>query len=364
MYEPVLPLCALLLTQCLFFVPFYTKAIDHRRLQRVEFPGAVVPGFQFGMTAATERSEQTNENADVQAKWSYSDSLENALPSGCGNPERVLLRNFLRTYLPGEALSYADSQVTMTTFMREPALYISDERLLVKILGLEQYRITQLWRDVRALKVRDVVTFNNWSVASSATRRAVPDAARALLDEALRCVSRSRPAPQESNEHRKLAEERSRHRSIYNASWSFVESGHASAPMGMIVVDMECVGEPPSMWEEREVDFTSSPGETDAIVPGTDDGLELLVLISEWGWPSHLFRERKCDAIVRREVVRAWNILKHGIDNRRANGGTSPRRLYSLLGRKALARRLLWDHFFCTSCFTAALTRSAQCRML
>ncbi|KAH8609393.1 putative Retrotransposon hot spot protein [Trypanosoma vivax] len=233
------------------------------------------------MTATVGRCEQKRENADVQAKWSYSDSLESALPPGCGNPETVLLRNFLRTYLPGEALSYADSQVTMTTFMREPARYISDERLLGKILGLEQYRISQLWRDVRALKARNVVTFNNWNVVASATRRAVSDATRTLLDEALRCASRSRPAPQVSDEHRELAEERSRYRSIYNASWSFVESGHASAPMGMIVVDTECVGEPPRMWEEREVDVTPSPGEADPVVSGTDDGLESLVLISK-----------------------------------------------------------------------------------
>ncbi|KAH8619281.1 putative Retrotransposon hot spot protein [Trypanosoma vivax] len=298
------------------------------------------------MAAATERSEQTNENADVQAKWSYSDSLENALPPGCGNPETVLLRNFLRTYLPGEALSYADSQVTMTTFMREPARYVSDERLLGKILGLEQYRITQLWRDVRALRARNVVTFGGWNMVASATRRAVSDATQALLDEALRCVSRSRPAAPVSDEHCKLADERSRYRSVYNASWSFVESGHASAPMGMIVVDTECVGEPPRMWEEREVDVTPFPGEVDAVVPGTGDGLELLVLISEWGWPSHLFRERKCDAIVRREVVRAWNILKRGIDNRRANGGTSPRRLYSLLGTPGTGKTAAVAPFF------------------
>ncbi|KAH8620249.1 putative Retrotransposon hot spot protein [Trypanosoma vivax] len=290
------------------------------------------------MAAATEQSEQTNENADVQAKWSYSDSLENALPPGCGNPETVLLRNFLRTYLPGEGPSYADSQVIMTTFMREPARYISEERLLGKILGLEQYRITQLWRDVRALKARNVVTFGDWNVVASATRRAVSDATRTLLDEALRCVSRSRPAAPVSDEHCKLADERSRYRSVYNASWSFVESGHASVPMGMIVVDTECVGEPPRMWEEREVDVTPFPGEVDAVVPGTGDGLELLVLISEWGWPSDGFMNEKCSAIVRREVVRAWNILKRGIDNRRADGGTSPRRLYSLLGTPGIGK--------------------------
>ncbi|KAH8616694.1 putative Retrotransposon hot spot protein [Trypanosoma vivax] len=312
--------------------------MDHHRLQRVEFPGAVVSGFQVGMTATAGRCEQKRENADVQAKWSYSDSLESALPPGCGNPETVLLRNFLRTYLPGEALSYADSQVTMTTFMREPARYISDERLLGKILGLEQYRITQLWRDVRALKARNVVTFNDWNVVASATRRAVSDATRTLLDEALGCASRSRPGPQVSDEHRELAEERLRYHTVYNASWSFVESGHASAPMGMIVVDTECVGEPPRMWEEREVDFTPSPGEADAVVPGTDGGLELLVLISEWGWPLYSFMEETFAAIVRREVVRAWNILKRGIDNRRANGGTSPRRLYSLLGTPGIGK--------------------------
>ncbi|KAH8615420.1 putative Retrotransposon hot spot protein [Trypanosoma vivax] len=118
-------------------------------------------------------------------------------------------------------------------------------------------------------------------MVASATRRAVSDATRALLDEALRCTSRSRSASRVSDEHRELAEERSRYRSVYNASWSFVESGHASAPMGMIVVDTECVGEPPRMWEEREVDVTPFTGEADAVVPETDDGLELLLLISE-----------------------------------------------------------------------------------
>ncbi|CCD18532.1 hypothetical protein, conserved in T. vivax [Trypanosoma vivax Y486] len=290
------------------------------------------------MTATAERSEQKRENADVQAKWSYSDSLESALPPGCGNPETVLLQNFLRTYLPGEALSYADDRVTMTMFMREPARYISDEHLLGKILGLKQYRITQLWRDVRALKARDVVTFNDWNVVSSATRGAVSDATQALLDEALRCVSRSPPGPQVSDEHHKLAEERSWYRSVYNASWSFVESGHASAPMGMIVVDTECVGEPPRMWEEHEVDVTPFTGEADAVVSGTDDGLELLLLISKRGWPLYSFMEGMFAAFVRREVVRAWNILKRGIDNRRANGGTSPRRLYSLLGTPGIGK--------------------------
>ncbi|KAH8615313.1 hypothetical protein ERJ75_000597300 [Trypanosoma vivax] len=79
----------------------------------------------------------------------------------------------------------------MTMFMGEPARYISDEHLLGKILGLEEYRITQLWRDVRALKARDVVTLNDWNMVASATRRAVSDATRALLDEALRCTSTS-----------------------------------------------------------------------------------------------------------------------------------------------------------------------------
>ncbi|KAH8608976.1 putative Retrotransposon hot spot protein [Trypanosoma vivax] len=290
------------------------------------------------MTATAGRCEQKRENADVQTKWSYSDSLENALPPGCGNPERVLLQNFLRTYLPGEALSYADSQVTMAMFMREPARYISDERLLGKILGLEQYRITQLWHDVRTLKARNVVTFGDCSVTSSAMRGAVSDATRTLLNEALRCTSRSPPVPPVSDEHHKLAEERSRYRSVYNASWSFVESGHASAPMGMIVVDTECVGEPPRMWKERVVDVTPFPGEADAVVPETDDGLELLVLISKSRWPYEIFINGKYDAIVRREVVRAWNILKRGIDNRRANGGTSPRRLYSLLGTPGIGK--------------------------
>ncbi|KAH8615167.1 putative retrotransposon hot spot protein 4 (RHS4) [Trypanosoma vivax] len=69
--------------------------------------------------------------------------------------------------------------------------------------------------------------------------------------------------------------------SVFEATWSYVESGVADKPLGMRVAS----GRPKSVWSFAEVSKTPLQLPTENVDEERDDGLELLVLTSKKGWP-------------------------------------------------------------------------------
>ncbi|KAH8619243.1 putative retrotransposon hot spot protein 4 (RHS4) [Trypanosoma vivax] len=98
--------------------------------------------------------------------------------------------------------------------------------------------------------------------------------------------------------------------SVVNAKWSHVLSDVADKPLGIRVVN----GLPENAWSDAEVNRTPLQLPTENVDEERDDGLELLVLTSEKGWPFTLFGTHATDVVVRRESVRVWNIMKADLD--------------------------------------------------
>ncbi|CCD13138.1 unnamed protein product [Trypanosoma congolense IL3000] len=98
----------------------------------------------------------------------------------------------------------------------------------------------------------------------------------------------------------------------------------------------EMGGEQPHLWSEKQADAPFDPQEPweGDVVPGVEGRLVMAVLSSEKGWPHTLFSTGEaqkekvdslteynavCDAYIRRENLRVWNIVKGRLNEHRVD---------------------------------------------
>ncbi|CCD21550.1 hypothetical protein, conserved in T. vivax, partial [Trypanosoma vivax Y486] len=121
--------------------------------------------------------------------------------------------------------------------------------------------------------------------------------------------------------------------SVFEARWSYVESGHADMPLGLKIFDGAVDGVVvPRVWSFDEVKEIScvdelelldleNDGERDMAaehernrVAGGQPRVEVFVLTSPMGWPYTKFIPTNARYVfVRREMVRVWHVVEHQI---------------------------------------------------
>ncbi|AAZ10616.1 retrotransposon hot spot (RHS) protein, putative [Trypanosoma brucei brucei TREU927] len=126
-----------------------------------------------------------------------------------------------------------------------------------------------------------------------------------------RQASRENENPSETGEGKSLEEKL--YDSTYNAKWSYIIIDDGTQPLGMTLVD----GMPNEglMWKDEELNVVPKIEETLEQKPERTEGVELLVLTSEMGWPYTGFaRGSNSDIFIRREELRVWNVVRSGIE--------------------------------------------------
>ncbi|KAH8615149.1 putative retrotransposon hot spot protein 4 (RHS4) [Trypanosoma vivax] len=245
-----------------------------------------------------------------------------------------------------------DGNVRMDVVIQRPEQFIPDENTRRRVLSLPECQTYALvYSVVPLLEGKGITNLKQWVDADKRCKRAVRDeladdglwnTTRGLLDAAFNAVKDA-----EAREREIIEWERVRNagnaavgvilgafESVFEATWSHVLSGQEGSPLGMRVVD----GLPENVWSDAEVNRTPLSLPTENADDVRNDGLELLVLTSKKGWPYTKFdvpnnanltplrMMRTTDVVVRREVVRVWNIVRADLDAwlLRNNGEPTP----------------------------------------
>ncbi|RNE99131.1 retrotransposon hot spot (RHS) protein [Trypanosoma conorhini] len=286
--------------------------------------------------------------AQQRPTWTLTSTVEEVLLFGREGPiPDIKLNDFLRRELGGRGVVEANDNVSLESFVAQPEAFIANEDDLRLTLASPFYTaIKEAIEDARRLVEHEVDTLQRWR--EFAQKNIVSPVGRAKLDAAL-AVAVEEEARQRREELEKLPWEERMYRSVYEARWSYVESGHATEPLGMRVVEANS-SEPEKMWSAGEVNVIPHPGDIDAIAKieeeedegeASDVRLEFLVLTSEKGWPYKKFAVAFKEVFVRKEVVRVWNVLKEDIDGwPTAAGSIFLRRAYVVVGTPGIGKSL------------------------
>ncbi|CCD19871.1 hypothetical protein, conserved in T. vivax [Trypanosoma vivax Y486] len=273
------------------------------------------------------------DGASGSTTWTLNSDVADVLLRGARPPEEVLLSECLERV--GHRGTGIDGSVRMDVVIQEPEFYIPDERARRRILSLPECQTYALvHRIIPLLRRKGIAGLLQWGVAdeNADAKRAVRDAladdvlwntVRGLLDAAFN-VAKNAEVRQRALASRDAAAVvmPGVFESVFEATWSYVESGVADKPLGMRVAS----GRPKSVWSFAEVSKTPLQLPTENVDEERDDGLEVLVLTSEKGWPFTLFcipatangtpfqMMHATDVVVRRESVRVWNIVRADLD--------------------------------------------------
>ncbi|RNF00661.1 retrotransposon hot spot (RHS) protein [Trypanosoma conorhini] len=252
------------------------------------------------------------EGAQQRPRWTLISTVEDVLLFGGEGPiGEIKLNDFLRRELGGRGVVEANENVSLESCVAQPETFIANENDLCLILASPSYTaIKEAIEDARRLVEHEVETLQRWR--EFAQKNIVSPVGRAKLDAALDAAVEEE-ARQRRERLEKLPWEERVYRSVHEAKWGYVESGHATEPLGMKVVGANS-SEPEKMWSAGEVNVIPRPEEGDEIEEARGARLELLVLTSESGWPYGDFARDFKDVFVRKEVLRVWNVLKEDID--------------------------------------------------
>ncbi|KAH8606694.1 putative retrotransposon hot spot protein 4 (RHS4) [Trypanosoma vivax] len=148
--------------------------------------------------------------------------------------------------------------------------------------------------------------------------------------------------------------------SVFEARWSYVESGHVDMPLGLKIFDgtVDGVVVPP-VWsfdevneisgvDELEVLDLESDGERDMAAEHERDKVaagqhcvEIFVLTSAMGWPYTRFIPTNARCVfVRREMVRVWRVVEEQIQMWPNCTHQCPNKPYILLGTPGIGKSL------------------------
>ncbi|KAH8605319.1 putative retrotransposon hot spot protein 4 (RHS4) [Trypanosoma vivax] len=272
-------------------------------------------------------------------RWTLKSSVRDVLLDGVPPPDNVMLLSECLERV-GYRKRVANGNVKMDIVIQEPEFYIPDEHTRRRILSLPECRTYALvYRVIPLLEEKGITSVGQWGGAdkNADAKRAVRDEladdrlwnkTRGLLDAAFNVAK-------DAEMKEKIERKRVRNagnvagvvipgafESVVNAKWSHVLSGVANKPLGMRVAS----GRPRRVWRDAEVNKTPLPLPPENDDEARSDGLELLVLTSEKGWPYTEFKIHTTaivtpvhmmdatDVVVRREVVRVWNIVRADLD--------------------------------------------------
>ncbi|CCD18303.1 retrotransposon hot spot protein (RHS), putative, partial [Trypanosoma vivax Y486] len=273
------------------------------------------------------------DGASGSTTWTLNSDVADVLLRGARPPEEVLLSECLERV--GHRGTDINGSVRMDVVIQRPEFYIPDEHARRHILCLPECQTYALvYRAVPLLRRQGIAGLLQWGVAdeNADAKRAVRDALAddvlwntvcGLLDAAF-SVAKDAEARERALASRNAAAVAMPgvFESVFEATWSYVESGVADKPLGMRVAS----GRPKSVWSFAEVSKTPLHLPTENVDEERDDGLEVLVLTSEKGWPFTLFcipatvdgtafqMMHATDVVVRRESVRVWNIVRADLD--------------------------------------------------
>ncbi|CCD17276.1 unnamed protein product [Trypanosoma congolense IL3000] len=270
--------------------------------------------------------------AGASGRWTLDSSVKEVLLEDCGGLSDVRLHDFLMKHF-GE--TFGCPSVSMSVFMDDPSVCVSDEAVLRRITKSSAYREYELYKTmgegVERLNAREIFSLRQWEGAVAANEVEDINAyVRGKLNAALLSVRRNeetiRVGDAPSDEEIDGAYD-----SVFNARWSYVvrSDTYDKKWLGMGVVRVG-EGEQPHLWSEEQADVPYDPKEPweGDVVPGVSGKLVMATLKSQKGWPYMLFRADEiqkekaeslteynavCDAYIRRENLRVWHIVKKGL---------------------------------------------------
>ncbi|CCD18235.1 hypothetical protein, conserved in T. vivax, (fragment), partial [Trypanosoma vivax Y486] len=209
-------------------------------------------------------------------RWTLNSDVADVLLRGARPPEEVLLSECLERVGSDERM--ANGNVRMDVVIQRPERFIPDDDLREMILSLPECQTYALvYRAVPLLEEKGITSVRRWGGADENA-----DAKGVVRDE--------------------LADKR-----LWNKTCGLLDDAFNAA-------------------KDAEVNKTSLQLPTENVDDARGDGLELLVLTSEMGWPFTLFNTRTAadgtpfemmddtDVVVRRESVRVWNIVRADLD--------------------------------------------------
>ncbi|CCD20933.1 hypothetical protein, conserved in T. vivax, partial [Trypanosoma vivax Y486] len=277
-------------------------------------------------------------------RWTLSSDVADVLLRGAPPPEEVLLSECLeRVRHRGTDI---DGDVRMDVVIQRPERFIPDADLREMVLSLPECQTYALvYRAVPLLRGHRITSVLQWGGAdeNADAKRAVRDALAddglwntvcGLLDIAFNAAKDAEASGKVVMSESKTAVViTGAFESVFEARWSYVESGHVDMPLGLKIFDgtVDGVVVPP-VWSFAEVNEISgvdelevldleSDGECDMAAEHERDRVaagqhcvEVFVLTSAMGWPYTRFIPANARCVfVRREMVRVWRVVEEQI---------------------------------------------------
>ncbi|CCD12129.1 unnamed protein product [Trypanosoma congolense IL3000] len=267
--------------------------------------------------------------ARASGRWTLDSSVKEVLLEDCGGLDDMRLHDFLMKYFKR---TFGVVDTSMSVFMDDPSVCVSDEAVLGKITNSSPYREYKTMREgVDRLSAIEIFSLRQWARAEAANEVEDVDIhVKGKLNGALVNAKRSEEAMRVGNAHSVKVID-GVYDSVFNARWSYVvrSDTYDKKWLGMGVLDV-APGEQPHLWSEVQADALYDPEEPweGDEVPGVSGKLVMATLKSQKGWPYMLFsadevqKEKAeslteynavCDAYIRRENLRAWHIVKKGL---------------------------------------------------
>ncbi|CBH10877.1 retrotransposon hot spot (RHS) protein, putative [Trypanosoma brucei gambiense DAL972] len=250
-------------------------------------------------------------------KWVLGSNVKNVLLEDYEGLRDMTLHEFLLNKFLN---TYNTRNVAMDVFVKNPRRYIVDAEVLENIQDTDEFKtvrtVIDLSEKVDYLIGKEISTLRQWEEKGKGEiRDFVGPVVGGRLDAAVITAKEERERAAQTAGG--AVEIKGVYESIYNATWSYVESGHREEPLGMKVFN----GRPQHMWTKEEVDISHTPETMNEPLP-RHGNLEIAVLTSQVGWPCTFFKadpkdydmnSRKevghvfmTDVYIRREVMRLW----------------------------------------------------------
>ncbi|RHW66950.1 retrotransposon hot spot (RHS) protein [Trypanosoma brucei equiperdum] len=272
--------------------------------------------------AAAAQPPQIRQRTEEGPNWTMNSKVRDVLLEDVLLQRYEVLRNmtvndFIQKFVGGTFAVAEAENVRMPIFVKNPRRYIVDAEILEDIQDTDEFKtlktVIYLSEKVDYLNEREISSLSQWEEKGRGEiREFVGPMARGRLDGALAAAKRAEKRAAQTADG--AVELEGVYESIYNAKWSYVMSGYNTEPLGIKVFD----GRPQRMWAEAEVNIIPEPADVDSEMEERSNGLEIIVLTSERGWPHNRFvlgYSEKCKAVsqhvyIRREIMRVWYIIQ------------------------------------------------------
>ncbi|EAN77387.1 retrotransposon hot spot (RHS) protein, putative [Trypanosoma brucei brucei TREU927] len=264
---------------------------------------------------------QIRQRTEEGPNWTMNSEVEDVLLEDYAVLRKMTVNDFIQEFVGGTFAVAEAENVRMPIFVKNPRRYIADAEILEDIQGTDEFeeykelynQFSEMNGKARYLDEKEIYYLRQWEEKGRGEiREFVGPMARGRLDAAVTAAKRAeKRAAQTAGGAVNLE---GVYDSICNATWSYVVSGYDEEPLGMKVFG----GRPRRIWTEEEVDVTPEPANVDSEMEERPNGLEIIVLTSERGWPHNRFvlgYSEKCKAVsqhvyIRREIMRVWYIIQ------------------------------------------------------